>query len=63
MLSDTSQEFVAKKEIVINSGNAGSTHVYLNGNDLGVLGKKGELIKNKKYNLSILAEIEKGEYE
>lgn len=63
MLADTSQEFVAKKEIVINSGNAGSTYVYLNGNNLGVLGKKGELIKNKKYDLSILAEIKKGEYE
>lgn len=57
ILANTSQEFVAKKEIILTTGNAGSTHVYLNGNDLGVVGDEGQYIENQKYNLS---QIKKG---
>jgi len=59
ILAKSSQEFIAKKEIVLTSGNAGSTHVYLNGNDLGFLGEEGELIKDIKYDLSTLNKIKK----
>jgi hypothetical protein len=61
MLARTSQEFVAQKEIVLITGNGGSTKVYLNGNDLGVLGKEGEFISDKKYDLRTLSEIKKGQ--
>lgn len=57
MLANTSQEFVAKKKIIITSGNAGSTHVYLNSNDLGVLGEEGKLVKDIQYNLATLTNI------
>ncbi len=63
ILANTSQEFIAKKEIILTTGNGGSTHVYLNGNDLGLLGEEGQLIKDQKYTLETLSQIKKGENE
>ena len=62
MVANTSQEFVAQKEIVLSAGNAGSTQVYLNGNDLGALGEEGKNVAEIKYNIDTLKLIEKGEY-
>ena len=48
MLAKTSQEFTAEKEIILSTGNAGSTRVFLNDKDLGLLGAEGEK-KDTKY--------------
>jgi len=42
MLAKTKRNFAAKKEINITSANAGSVHLYLNGEDLGLMGEPGE---------------------
>jgi transcriptional regulator with XRE-family HTH domain len=62
MVADTSQEFVAQKEIILTSGNAGSTKVNLNGHDLGILGEEGKMIENVKYDQNTLTSLKKGEY-
>ncbi len=54
MLKGTSQEFQAEKEIILNCGNSGSTHVIFNGIDQGILGKEGEAKKGIKYTLDML---------
>jgi len=42
MLAKTKRNFGGKKQIVITSANAGSVHLYLNGQDLGTMGEAGE---------------------
>ncbi len=54
MLKDTSQEFWGEKEIILNCGNAGSTHVIFNDIDQGILGKENEVKKGIKYTLDML---------
>jgi len=54
MLKDTFQEFRAEREIIINTGNAGSTHVFLQNEDWGVLGKEGEVKKGIKYTIDMV---------
>jgi cytoskeletal protein RodZ len=54
MLKDTSQEFQAEQEITINSGNAGSTHIFLNGKDMGTLGNEGEVKQGVKYTINMI---------
>lgn len=54
MLKDTFQEFKGEKEIILNSGNAGSTHIVFNGKDQGILGKEGETKRGIKYTLDML---------
>jgi len=49
MLKGTSQEFRAEREIIVNTGNAGSTHIKLNGKDQGKLGNDGEVKRGIKY--------------
>ncbi len=39
----------ARNKIILTTGNAGSTRVILDGKDLGVLGKEGEVIRNIEF--------------
>lgn len=41
--------FTADSELLLSTGNAGSTRVRYNGKDLGVLGSHGELLSNIKF--------------
>lgn len=41
--------FSADKELMLTTGNAGSTRVWYNGRDLGSLGKPGEVLSNIKF--------------
>lgn len=49
MLSGAQKQVTAGDKIVLTTGNAGSTHVYLNEKDLGVLGKEGEVIRDIEF--------------
>ncbi len=49
MIASTEQIFTAKKEIVLSVGNAGSTKININGNNIGILGKEGEVKNNLRY--------------
>jgi hypothetical protein len=44
-----SLKLVADKELILTTGNAGSTHLVYNGRDLGILGKAGEVLSNIKF--------------
>jgi len=54
MLKETSQEFLAEKDITVSIGNAGSAHLYLNNKDLGVQGKEGEVRRDLNFNLGMV---------
>lgn len=43
--------FTAEEELILSTGNAGSTRVIYNGQDLGILGKPGEVVKNVRFTL------------
>ncbi len=49
MLAGSSKTFSAKEDIVVTSANAGSTQVIYNGQDLGKLGREGEVIRNVEF--------------
>lgn len=49
MLAGSNQVFYAKNDIILSTNNAGSTKIFLNGKDLGPMGKEGEAIKDKKF--------------
>lgn len=50
MLSGSSRTVSATDEIFLTSANAGSTKVIYNDNDLGKLGRPGEVIRNVEFN-------------
>lgn len=50
VLPGTIKDFEAQEEFLVTTGNAGSTKLIFNGNDLGTLGKEGELITDFKLN-------------
>jgi len=50
MLPGSSQTVKAKEKIVVTASDGGSVRVFLNGKDLGLLGKSGEKVKNKEFN-------------
>jgi cytoskeletal protein RodZ len=54
MLANSTKEFKADSEIVLTSGNAGSTHILLNDIDKGVLGREAEMKKDMKYTLDMV---------
>ena len=54
MLKGTNQTFQAEREIIVNTGNAGSTNLTLNKTKLGILGKEGEVKKNLKYTIDMV---------
>ncbi|KKW29338.1 MAG: hypothetical protein UY73_C0022G0006, partial [Parcubacteria group bacterium GW2011_GWA2_52_8] len=43
------RRITAKTKIVLTTGDAGSTRATLNGQDLGVLGKEGEVIRDIEF--------------
>lgn len=49
MLVGSSRIVKAKHQIILTSGNAGSTRVIFNGKDLGRLGRSGEVIRNLEF--------------
>lgn len=49
MAAGTEKLVAAKEKIRLSTGNAGATRVILNGDDLGVLGKEGEVLKNIEF--------------
>lgn len=49
MLPGSTHTFYAKSDIVVTTNNGGSTKVFLNGKDLGPMGKEGEEVKDRKY--------------
>lgn len=49
MLPGSTQVFYAKNDIVLSTNNGGSTRVILNDKDLGLLGKEGQAVKDKKF--------------
>lgn len=49
MLPHSTQTVIAKERIVLSTGNAGTTRVVLDGRNLGVLGKPGEVIKDIEF--------------
>ncbi|MBI2607216.1 MAG: DUF4115 domain-containing protein [Candidatus Doudnabacteria bacterium] len=50
MLAGSSRTVSATEEILLTSANAGSTKVIYNDNDLGKLGRPGEVIRNVEFN-------------
>lgn len=56
MIANSEQIFTAKKEIILSTGNAGSTHVFLNNVDKGTLGEENEVKKNVTYKISDIIE-------
>lgn len=50
MLPGSSQTVKGKEKIVITASDGGSVRVFLNGKDLGLLGKSGEKVKSKEFN-------------
>ncbi|TSA46586.1 DUF4115 domain-containing protein [bacterium] len=49
MLPDAKKLITATEKIVLSTSNAGSTRVKLNGKDLGVMGKDGEIVKDIEF--------------
>jgi cytoskeletal protein RodZ len=49
MLAGARQKFTALDKILLSTGNAGSTRVFLNGKDLGVLGKEKEVLREIEF--------------
>lgn len=49
MLPHSRQSIAALEKIVLTTGNAGTTRVILNGKDLGILGKDGEVIRDIEF--------------
>lgn len=52
LLPNTSQTFTATDRVLLTTSNAGSTHVFINGRDQGVLGGEGQLRRGKEYRVS-----------
>lgn len=52
MLPGSSQTVKAKEKIVVTASDGGSVRVFLNGKDMGALGKNGEKIKNRTFDKS-----------
>jgi cytoskeletal protein RodZ len=52
--ADFSQTFHAKEKIIVSSGKANTIFVEFCGKDLGALGQKGEVIKNKEFTKDLL---------
>lgn len=46
-----SKTYTAQKQILISTGDAGSTYVQMNGKDLGKLGRDGEVLKNVPFTI------------
>lgn len=49
MLAGSEKQVTAKEKVVLSTGNAGVTRVWLNGRDLGILGKEGEVIRDIEF--------------
>lgn len=49
MLPRSRQKIAAQEKIILTTGNAGTTRVILNGKDLGILGKEGEVIRDIEF--------------
>lgn len=49
MLRGATMKFQAQNKILLTTGNAGSTRVTWNGEDLGILGKDGEVIRDIEF--------------
>ena len=49
MLPSARRVVTAENKIVLSTGNAGATRVFLNGKDLGVLGKTGETLRDIEF--------------
>ncbi len=49
MLPGATQSLTAKESIEITASNAGSVKVELNGKNLGLLGKDGQEVKDRKF--------------
>jgi hypothetical protein len=49
MLPGSKRQVAEADTISVSSGNAGATRVIINGEDMGVLGGKGEVVKNKEF--------------
>ncbi len=47
LMSGAENEFTINEEIYIKTGNAGSTRIIINNEDLGVLGEEGEIVERK----------------
>ena len=47
--ANTTQTFAADSELLLTTGNAGSTRVEYNGKDLGILGESGEVITDIRF--------------
>lgn len=60
MLKGASQEFRADRDIVVNTGNAGSCHVKLNNKNLGTLGKEGEIKKQIRFTIDDIGKLTRG---
>lgn len=50
MLPGSSQIIKGKEKIVVTASDGGNVRVFLNGKDLGLLGKAGEKVKDKEFN-------------
>ncbi len=49
-----SKTYTAQKQVLISTGDAGSTYVQMNGKDLGKLGRDGEVLQNVPFTLDSL---------
>lgn len=49
MLPNSQQLITANDKIVLTTGNAGSTHLYFGGKDLGLVGKEGETVQDIEF--------------
>lgn len=49
MLPNARKTVTAKDSIILTTGNAGATRVFLDGKDLGILGKEGEVIRDVEF--------------
>lgn len=47
--SGDTQEWVGRERLFLRTGNAGGTHVFVNGVDIGVLGESGEVLSREIY--------------
>ena len=49
MLAGSTRKITAKNRIVLTTGNAGTTRVFLNNRDLGFLGAEGEVLRDIEF--------------
>lgn len=52
LLPNTSQAFTANQRVLLTTSNAGSTQVLINGQDLGAVGREGQLRRGIEYKVS-----------